>query len=131
METLNVQQQLQLEQKGIELKTRISDHPKIGALVSNGVSLNFFARHVKSFEQFRFAASPMMMLVQVCLGSISVAYALQAGMMDFVFLIITVTMMSNVVVLSERSGRTCVGFFYASILLNISCILAFGVGITF
>lgn len=83
----------------------------------------WFENKAQSFENTRFGTMSWMIIAQCCLGGIAGAMALSHDNFFMISLIAAVAMGVNTFMISQMSGKWCVGGFYASVVLSSITIL--------
>lgn len=90
---------------------------------SEKLTNNWFDKQAQSFEDNRFGATALMIIVQCCWGSAAAMYSLKSDNIILLGLCIIVSMTSNVAFIAPTTPKWCLTFFYTSIITNLFILL--------
>lgn len=85
-------------------------------------SESWLDRQVKAFEFNRFALMAILITLQSCIGSLTAMLSLQHDNYVTLAIVAALTMGANSVFIAQAPAKTCLGFFYAGLLINFALI---------
>lgn len=82
-------------------------------------SLTWLDKQANAFEFNRFALMAILITFQSCLGSVTAMLSLQQDNYITLAIVAAATMGANAVFIAQGTAKTCLAFFYGTVVINL------------